>query len=323
VLSDETRRKEYDEARALFGSGVRFPSGGTTGTGPGGPAFDLGDLFGNVGGGLGDVLGGVFNRRTTTTQRPRRGADVETETTLSFSDALSGVTVPLRTTTSEPCPDCAGTGARRGTVPRVCEVCTGTGTTTRNQGGFAFSEPCRNCKGRGLVVDDPCPTCSGSGRALSSRTMQTRIPAGVRDGQRIKLKGKGAPGERGGPAGDLFVQVHVKPHPVFGRKDDNLTVTVPVTFPEATLGAEVKVPTLGGAPVTVRVPPGTANGRTFRVRGKGATRRDGSKGDLLVTVEVAVPQKVDDKAREALEQFAAQTSAEDPRGALLELARRE
>jgi molecular chaperone DnaJ len=139
VLSDDTRRKEYDEARALFGSGVRFPRGGTTGTGPGGTAFDLGDLFGNVGGGLGDVLGGVFNRRTTTTQRPRRGADVETETTLSFSDALNGITVPLRTTTSEPCPDCAGTGARRGTVPRVCEVCTGTGTTTRNQGGFAFS----------------------------------------------------------------------------------------------------------------------------------------------------------------------------------------
>jgi molecular chaperone DnaJ len=190
----------------------------------------------------------------------------------------------------------------------------------RNQGGFGFSEPCRECRGRGLVVDDPCPVCHGSGRGLSTRTMQVRIPAGVSDGQRIRLKGKGAAGERGGPSGDLYVTVHVTPHPVFGRKGDNLTVTVPVTFPEAALGAEVKVPTLRGAPVTVRLPAGTSNGRTLRVRGKGATRKDGSRGDLLVTIDVAVPQKLDNAAREALEKFQAATAGENPRQGLVDAA---
>ena len=175
-------------------------------------------------------------------------------------------------------------------MPRVCPTCEGTGQASRNLGSFAFSEPCRECRGRGLVVDDPCPACSGSGRAMSTRTIQARIPAGVADGQRIKLKGKGAPGERGGPAGDLYVRVHVTPHPVFGRSGHNLTVTVPVTFPEAALGAEIKVPAHRGAPVSVRIPAGTPNGRTFRVRGKGVRRTDGTNGDLLVTVHVQVPQ---------------------------------
>jgi molecular chaperone DnaJ len=321
VLSDETRRREYDEARALFGSGggIRFPGGG-----PGGSAtFDLGDLFGGQagGGGLGDVLGGLFNRgRGGTAQAARRGADVESEVTLSFVEAVDGVTVPLRLTSDGPCGACQGTGARAGTTPRVCPTCGGAGHTSRNAGGFAFAEPCRECRGRGLVVDDPCPVCHGSGRAPSSRTVQARIPAGVRDGQRIRLRGKGAPGERGGPAGDLYIVVHVTPHQLFGRRDDNLTVTVPVTFPEAALGAEVKVPTLGGVPVTLRVPAGTANGRTFRVRGKGAPRKDGNRGDLLVTVEVAVPQKVDGAAREALEAYRQATSGDDPRSGLTGLA---
>ena len=220
----------------------------------------------------------------TAQTRPRRGADVETETSLSFSDALDGVTVSLRLAGEGPCPTCKGTGAKAGTVPRVCPNCQGTGQESKNLGSFAFSEPCHECRGRGLVVDDPCPVCSGSGRAMSTRTIQARIPAGVADGQRIKLKGKGAPGERGGPAGDLYVRVHVTPHPVFGRSGHNLTVTVPVTFPEATLGAEIKVPSHRGAPVSVRIPAGTPNGRTFRVRGKGVRRSDGTNGDLLVTV---------------------------------------
>jgi molecular chaperone DnaJ len=173
-----------------------------------------------------------------------------------------------------------------------------------------------------MVVDDPCPVCSGSGRAMSTRTVQTRIPAGVADGQRIRLKAKGAPGERGGPAGDLYVRVHVTPHPVFGRSGDNLTVSVPVTFTEAALGAEIKVPALRGAPVTVRIPPGTPNGRTFRVRGKGVRHgRDGTYGDLLVTVDVVVPAKLNEKAREALESFRAATASEDPRSDLLQRAR--
>jgi molecular chaperone DnaJ len=327
VLSDEKRRKEYDEARSLFGGGgVRMP-----GSGSGGYNFDLGDLFGGSAGGtggtggrLGDLLGGMFggggSGRTTTQQRPRRGADIETETSLSFSDAIDGVTVSLRLAGEGPCKTCMGTGAKAGTVPKVCPTCEGTGQASRNLGNFAFSEPCRTCRGRGLVVDDPCPTCSGSGRAMSTRTIQARIPAGVANGQRIKLKGKGAPGERGGPAGDLYVKVHVAPHPVFGRSGHNLTVTVPVTFPEAALGAEVKVPAHRGMPVSVRIPAGTPNGRTFRVRGKGVRRTDGTVGDLLVTVDVQVPQNINGKARAALETFRQATAGEDPRDDLLRRA---
>jgi molecular chaperone DnaJ len=323
VLSDEKRRKEYDDARSLFGSGFRVPTGSRTGTG--GFNFDLGDIFGgtgDAGSGLGDLFGGVFNRgRNTAQNRPRRGADVETETTLSFSDAIDGTTVALRLTGEGPCPTCHGTGAKAGTVPKVCPVCGGTGQSSRNLGSFGISEPCKECRGRGLVVDDPCPACSGSGRAMSSRTIQSRIPAGVANGQRIKIPGKGAPGERGGPSGDLYVRVHVKQHPVFGRSGDNLTVTVPVTFAELTLGAEVKVPSHRGAPVTVRIPPGTPNGRTFRVQGKGVRRKDGTTGSLLVTVEVMVPQNLNGKARSAIEELREATAGQDPREEILARAK--
>jgi molecular chaperone DnaJ len=323
VLSDEKRRKEYDEARSLFGGGFRVPTGSRQGGG--GFNFDLGDIFGGAGdaaGGLGDLFGGVFGRgRTTTQARGRRGADVETETTLSFSDSLDGTTVALRLPVEGPCPTCHGTGAKAGTMPRVCPACDGTGQSSRNLGTFGISEPCRECRGRGMVVDDPCPSCSGSGRAMSSRTIQTRIPAGVADGQRIKIAGKGAPGERGGPAGDLFVRVHVKPHPVFGRSGGDLTVRVPVTFAEAALGAEVKVPAPRGGQVTVRIPAGTQTGRKFLVRGRGVRRKDGTNGNLLVTVEVTVPQDLNTKARSAIEQLREATAGPDPREELLERAK--
>jgi molecular chaperone DnaJ len=324
VLSNPERRKEYDEARSLFGSGFRVPTGG--GGSGGSFNFDLGDLFGGTsgtpgGGGIGDVFGGLFGQRSRTTQA-RRGADVESEVTIGFHEAVDGVTVPLRMTSASACTACAGTGARAGTVPRVCPTCSGTGHTSTNAGRFSLSEPCRDCKGRGLIVDDPCPVCHGSGRGTTSRVMQVRIPAGVRDGQRIRLKGKGAPGERGGPAGDLYVIVHVSPHPVFGRRGEHLTVTVPVTFPEAALGAEIKVPTLNGLPVTLKLPPGTPNGRTFRVRGRGASRPDGTRGDLLVSVEVMVPQRVDGQAKEALETFRDVTSGDDVRADLMRTVQR-
>jgi molecular chaperone DnaJ len=334
VLSDSKRRKEYDEARTLFGSGV----GGQRGAGGGGFPFDFGDLFGGTAGqqqggqGAGerfsDLFGGLFNRggtstRTTGTTRPRRGQDIESEVTLSFSEAVEGSTVSLRLTSSAACTVCSGTGAKAGTTPRVCPTCEGTGAASRNLGNFAFSEPCRDCKGRGLLVDDPCPVCEGSGRAKSTRNIQARIPAGVADGQRVKLKGKGAPGENGGPAGDLYIQTHVKPHAVFGRSGDNLTITVPVTFTEAALGAEIKVPILKGMPVTLRIPAGTPNGRTFRVRGRGVTRKDGTKGDLLASVEVVVPKTLDDKSRELLTEFNTATAAEDPRADLMQRARSE
>jgi molecular chaperone DnaJ len=331
VLSDEKKRKEYDDARSMFGGGFRAPGTGRPGQPGGGFGFDLGDLFGGSGagtgtagsGGLGDILGGMFGGggRAGTQARPRRGADVETETTLSFSDSVDGTTVPLKLTGDGPCPVCHGTGAKAGTVPKVCPTCEGTGQSSRNLGNFAFSEPCKTCRGRGLVVEDPCQSCNGSGHAASTRTIQARIPAGVADGQRIKLKGKGAPGERGGPAGDLYVRVHVTPHPVFGRSGGNLTVTVPVTVPEAALGADIKVPAHKGAPVTVKIPAGTPNGRTFRVRGKGIRRSDGTYGDLLVTVEVIVPKNVSTKGRQALEDLREATAGEDPREALLQRAR--
>jgi molecular chaperone DnaJ len=332
VLSDDKRRKEYDEARSLFGGGgVRMPGSGPASGNYGGGGFDLGDIFGNAGtagGRLGDLLGGVFGNRTGTgtagtgQARPRRGADVETETTLPFSEAVNGATVSLRLTGEGPCKVCKGTGAKAGTVPRVCPTCEGTGQGSRNLGSFAFSEPCKTCRGRGLVVDDPCETCSGSGRAMSTRTIQARIPAGVADGQRIKIPGKGAPGERGGPPGDLYVRVHVQAHPhgTFGRSGSNLTISVPVSFTEAALGAEIKVPSHGGMPVSLRIPAGTPSGRTFRVRGKGVRRKDGTSGDMLVTVNVQVPQDLNDKARDALESYRDATAGPDLRSDLLKNA---
>ncbi|MEV0274806.1 molecular chaperone DnaJ [Streptomyces sp. NPDC050610] len=335
VLADPKRRKEYDEARTLFGNGGFRPGPG--GQGGGGTFnFDLGDLFGGAqggpqsgggaggfGGGLGDVFGGLFNRGagTGTRTQPRRGQDIESEVTLSFTEAVDGATVPLRMSSSAACKACAGTGDKNGT-PRVCPTCVGTGQVSRGTGGgFSLTDPCPDCKGRGLIPENPCDVCKGSGRATSSRTMQVRIPAGVSDGQRIRLRGKGAPGERGGPNGDLYVVVHVDTHPVFGRKGDNLTVTVPVTFPEAALGGEVKVPTLGGPAVTLKIPAGTPNGRTMRARGKGAVRKDGSRGDLLVTVEVTVPRHLDDKARDTLESYREATAGEDPRAELFQAAK--
>ncbi|MEU2548174.1 molecular chaperone DnaJ [Streptomyces roseolus] len=328
VLGDPKKRKEYDEARALFGNGG-FRAGGP---GAGGSFnFDLGDLFGGAqggaggfgGGGIGDVFGGLFNRGGGAGPRtqPRRGQDIESEVTLSFTEAIEGATVPLRMSSQQPCTACSGTGDKNGT-PRVCPTCVGTGQVSRGSGGgFSLTDPCVDCKGRGLIAENPCEVCKGSGRAKSSRTMQVRIPAGVSDGQKIRLRGKGAPGERGGPHGDLFVVVHVDAHPVFGRKDDNLTVTVPVSFVEAALGGEVKVPTLGGPAVTLKLPAGTPNGRTMRARGKGAVRKDGTRGDLLVTVEVAVPKELDDKAREALETYREATASTDPRAELFEAAK--
>ncbi|MCZ1009020.1 molecular chaperone DnaJ [Streptomyces lydicus] len=328
VLGDTKRRKEYDEARTLFGNGGYRP-------GPGGGGsfnFDLGDLFGGApgqsgggggfGGGLGDVFGGLFNRGGAGTRtHARRGQDIESEVTLSFTEAVDGATVPLRMSSQAPCKACSGTGDKNGT-PRVCPTCVGTGQVSRGAGGgFSLTDPCADCKGRGLIAQDPCEVCKGSGRATSARTMQVRIPAGVSDGQRIRLRGKGAPGEQGGPAGDLYVVVHVDAHPVFGRKGDNLTVTVPVTFPEAALGGEVKVPTLGGPPVTLKLPAGTPNGRTMRARGKGATRKDGTRGDLLVTIEVLVPSDLSGKAKESLESYREATAGPDPRAELFQAAK--
>ena len=327
VLGDADKRKKYDEMRALGAGGIGFGRGGG-GAGGGQGGFDFSDLFGGGGGGPGGfdlsdlfggggVGGGGFNR-VRARPRPQKGADVETRASLSFTDALDGTTITLRLSSDAPCATCHGTGGKPGTKPHICPECEGAGFVVASVGGgFSLNETCPMCHGRQLVYDEKCPTCHGSGLGQSTRTVQARIPAGVKDGQRIRLKGKGGQGSNGGPAGDLYVQVSVGSHPIFGRKDHNLTLDLPVTFDEAALGGEVKVPTLGGAPVTLKVPAGTPSGRTFRVRGKGAKRKDGTNGDLLVTVQVEVPTTLDDTAREALAAYRAATAGHDPRAKLL------
>ncbi|MDI9627668.1 MAG: molecular chaperone DnaJ [Acidobacteriota bacterium] len=322
VLSDPDKRREYDEQRSLFGSGFRFPRGG--GAPSGGVSGE--DIFRSMGdAGIGDLLGNLFGqagasggRRTTTTRGPRRGSDIEGEVTIGFIQAVEGTTVGVQMTSDDACPACRGTGAKAGTMPRVCPTCQGSGMQQSTSGGvFQVTEPCRECRGRGLIVDNPCEVCHGSGRTQSRQTMQVRIPAGVTDGQKIRIKGKGSAGENGGSAGDLYVIVHVRPHPVFGRQGDNLTVTVPVTFTEAALGAEVEVPTLGGGSVKLRIPAGTPNGRTFRIRGRGVTKPNGEKGDLLAAVDVQVPGYLPDAARSALRTYAEAAREPNPRDGLL------
>jgi molecular chaperone DnaJ len=326
VLSDPDKRKQYDEARSLFNGGFR-PGGGGFG-GPGG--FDFGDLFGSGGGrggdvgGLGDLLGGLFGggrggMAGAGASRPRRGTDVETEIRIDFTEAVHGATVPLRIASPASCGSCGGTGARAGTAPRPCPACGGSGLVTRSQGAFALSEPCRDCRGTGRIIDDPCTECGGRGVSSRHRTLTMRIPPGVADGQKIRLAGQGEPGMRGAPAGDLYVLVHVTPHPVFGRSGDDLTVTVPVSFPELVSGTTLTVPTMDGS-VKLKVPPGTSSGRTLRVRGKGITRRDGRSGDLLVTLQVVVPTKLDRKAKDALDSYAKATAGDDPRADLFDRA---
>ncbi|MGH3762356.1 molecular chaperone DnaJ [Actinophytocola sp.] len=320
VLGDPEKRKQYDEARRLFGAGG-FRPGGFPGFGSGGGStFDFGDIFGQQtgsygSGGISDLLGNLFGRRGGTagaTNRPRRGADVETEVRIDFVEAVKGATVPLRLSSPSTCGTCHGSGAKPGTTPRTCANCGGAGLVSRSQGAFAFSEPCRDCRGTGRIVDVPCPECGGDGVSTRTRTLTVRIPAGVNDDQRIRLAEQGEPGSNGGHAGDLYVRVHVAPHPVFGRSGNDLTIKVPVTFPELALGTTLTVPTLDDR-VSLRVVPGTASGRVLRVRGKGIARRDGQAGDLLVTLQVAVPSNMDDQARRALEEYLAATASHDPR----------
>ena len=326
VVGDEAKRAKYDEFRSLQSRGGFNPGMGGGGGGFGGGGFNLDDLLRDRGGsgGIGDMFGDIFGggqRARTQPQQPRpqKGADVESQATIGFTDALDGVTVSLRLTSDTACATCQGTGGKPGTRPHICPECEGAGFVVSGAGGaFAMQETCPACGGRQLVYDEACPTCHGSGRGTSARSIQARLPAGVKDGAKIRLKGKGAASVNGGPAGDLFVTVKVTPHRVFDRKGDNLTLDVPVSFDEAALGAEVKIPTLGGAPVTLKMPAGTPNGRTFRVRGKGATKRDGSKGDLLATVQVQVPATLDQPAREALEAYRTATAGKPLRAGLFE-----
>ncbi len=302
VVGDETKRKEYDEVRKLGPMGGMFGGPGGAGGGPQDFTFTMDDSTD-----LGDLLGGLFRggrRRGGAAGGvgPRRGNDLEAELTMSFADAVNGVNTTLYLTSDAACSTCHGSGARPGTTPRPCPTCHGRGVVDDNQGLFSFSQPCPTCRGNGVVIDDPCPTCRGSGIERRQREVKVRIPAGVKDGQRIRLKGRGGPGRNGGPAGDLFVTVNVQPDPVFSRDGDNLVVRVQATFPQAALGAEVPVPLLDGGHVTVRIRPGTQPGNKYRVKGKGVPAKRGA-GDLIALIDVAVPTKLSPAERQAIEQL--------------------
>jgi molecular chaperone DnaJ len=325
VLGDAEKRAEYDEVRRMVASGVGPGGFGPAGAGGfGGQTFHFdSDAFGDQGA-FSDLLGGFLGGRGRGRGRrgaadPQRGQDLETELHLSFDDAVRGVTSTVRFRADATCSTCKGSGAAPGTNPETCPQCHGSGSIAVVQGPFSFSQVCPTCGGRGQVIPTPCPTCHGRGVEVRAREVKVRVPAGVADGQRIRVKGRGGAGANGGPPGDLFVVVHVSPHPLFGRSGDDLTIRLPVTFAEATLGADVKVPTLDGQ-VTVRIPPGTPSGKVLRVRGHGVPAdghgRNGKHGgDLLVTVDVQVPDALDERQRDAVELLAGAFDT-DPRAEL-------
>ena len=310
VLGDAEKRKSYDQVREMSSSGFGggFPGAGGQRVNVGGfTAEDLGDL--------GDLFGGLFGggRRRGRRAEPARGSDLETEVRVSFDDAMHGSTVPVKIRGAATCQTCGGSGAEPGTQPVTCPQCGGSGSVAVDQGMFQFAQPCPRCRGRGQIVEHPCRTCGGSGSVHRTREFSVKIPAGVRDGQRIRVRGRGEAGGAGVAAGDLYVKVRVAPHRIFGRRDADLTLDLPVSYSEATLGANVKVPTLNG-PVTLKIPAGTANGRTFRVRGKGVPKKNGH-GDLLVTVNVEVPKKISREEKELLSRLQ-DVQKESPRAGL-------
>ena len=314
TLSDSEKRKQYDAGGRFAGFGARgFGGGGSPGGGfPGGGfASDLGDIFSSL-----------FGRGREQGPRSARGRDLETEVRLSFDQAMHGAQVAVSVPTTGSCPTCSGTGAKPGTAPRVCPRCEGRGIDAQSQGVFSISQPCPECGGQGSVIDDPCPTCSGSGITQETKRYRVNIPAGVHDGSRIRLAGKGEAGYRGGPRGDLYVTTRVASSPVFRqRPDGNLEVELPVSVPEAIQGATVEVPTLSGSKL-IRIPPGTQHGSVQRLRGEGPPRTKGSgRGDIYYRVKLAIPEELTDEQRQAVEKLAEALNGANPRADLLQAAR--
>jgi molecular chaperone DnaJ len=328
TLSDAQKRKQYDELLRLgaFGPGGFRPGQGGQGFDPrifqqwqqaqgGGQAFDmgnLGDILSSLFGGAG---GGGFGGGRARRQAAERGADLQVGVTVSFDDALKGVQIRVPVEKQDVCGTCHGSGAAPGTTPKVCPECDGRGVKAQNQGLFALSQPCPRCGGNGTIIEHPCATCGGSGSVRQTRRYQVKIPAGVKDGTKIRIKGRGEAGLRGGPAGDLYVVAHVRENELFRRRGDDFLIDVPVTFSEAALGASVKVPTPGGGNVSLKVPAGSQNGRTLRVRGKGAPRlKAGGRGDLLARLRLVVPEKLSKEQRKLVEELG--RTQPDPRAAL-------
>jgi molecular chaperone DnaJ len=316
VLGDEEKRGSYDRVREMgasgFGPGFAGPGSGAPGGWPSGAGWPSGGGYQQVDVDLGDLLGGMFGGGRRQARR-QRGADLETDVHVSFAQAMEGTTVPVRITGPASCRTCHGSGAAPGTSPVTCPECGGSGQVAVNQGFFSMEQPCRRCRGAGRIVETPCSTCKGTGAERRTRTLQVKVPAGVRDGARIKLAGRGEPGAAGGQAGDLFVRVKVAADDTFGRRGNDLTIELPVSFAELALGAPVQVPTLDG-PVTLKVPAGTPTGKTFRIKGKGAPKR-GGHGDLLVTVKVSVPGKLSREEKQLLKDLQ-ELQKESPRAKL-------
>jgi molecular chaperone DnaJ len=312
VLADAEKRKAYDRGTGPFGSFATAGGGFDPGSFAGGFGDILSNLFGGAAAGGGRGRGGAGGPRA---QAVQRGRDIETEVTLTFEQAVSGTQLSLSVPTSQPCPTCRGTGAKPGTAPKVCPVCQGRGVEAQSQGIFSISQPCSNCHGTGTVIEDPCPTCGGSGAQRSVRKLRVNIPAGVRDGSRVRLAGKGEAGLRGAPPGDLYVITRVQESPVFKRSGENLEVEVPLTIPEALEGAVVEVPTLGGSK-RLRVAPGTKHGTVQRLRGEGAPRLNGKgRGDIRYRFVIDVPSSLSPEQREAVDRLS-QVMNGNPRAGL-------
>ena len=311
VVGDAERRAEYDQVRSM-GTSMGSSMGGSGGFGrPGEPGFsdaDISDLLGNL---FGRGQSSAWSGSGPFSRGPQRGHDLEADLYLSFLDSIRGVTTSVNLVSDVTCGDCHGNGAEAGTTPRSCPDCGGRGVIEDNQGFFAMSRPCGLCNGRGSIIDTPCATCRGTGAVSRPRAVRVKLPRGVRDDQQVRLKGKGGPGRGGGPAGDLYIRVHVEPDPVYSRDGDDLIVRVPVTFAELALGADIKVPTIDGEPVTIRIPAGTPNGRQFRVAGRGIESASGP-GALLVAVDLSVPTQMSALERAALEKYR-DLSTQNPR----------
>jgi molecular chaperone DnaJ len=318
VLGDPEKRKQYDSGSGPFATGAG-PGGGFGGFGN----FDfdassMGDILSNLFGGAGPGAGTRGGRAGRQRARPERGADLEAQVSITFDQAVSGAQVPLQVPMQATCDTCHGTGAKPGTAPTVCPRCEGRGVETQGQGAFSISTTCSQCGGSGTIIQDPCPTCHGSGAVRTIKRLRVNIPAGVRDGSRIRIAGKGEPGRRGGPPGDLYLITHVTPSPVFKRKGDNFEIEVPLTIPEALRGAEVQVPTLNGSK-TLRVAPGTAHGTVQRLRGEGPPKlNSGSppqRGDLHYRFVIDVPKELSSDQQSVVEEMSKVFNG-DPRAKL-------
>lgn len=315
TLSDPEKRKEYDAGGGMFGGFGGGGPGGPGGAGPFGPGgaaggFDVSDIFSNLFG-----RGGGGGRAQP---QQVRGRDLETELSLSFDQAVNGAQVSVTVPKAERCPTCHGSGAKPGTSPVTCPRCEGRGIDAQSQGFFSISQPCPQCGGQGQIIEDPCPTCGGSGLTQQTKRYKVNIPAGVKDGARIRLAGKGEAGQRGGPPGDLFVVTRVAASPVFKRLDGgNLEVTVPITIAEALRGATIEVPTLEGTK-KIKVRAGTRHGSIQRLKGEGAPKPRGrGKGDVRYRLEIEMPEKLTKEQEEAAEKLAEAFNGTDPRADLL------